>query len=145
MNQPFHEERFQVRYQETDQMGVVHHSQYAIWFEVGRIGLIDRLGISYGELEQKGMLLPVVDLHCRYIASARFGDEVRVRTRVDEIRGPKLVFAYEVVRVGDEQRLTRGKTIHLWVDANMKPFDFEREEPDLARRLRTFADGEKGE
>ncbi|WP_107727560.1 acyl-CoA thioesterase [Desmospora activa] len=146
MNEPFHEERFQVRYQETDQMGVVHHSQYAVWFEVGRIGLIDRLGLSYGELEKKGMLLPVVDLRCRYVASARFGDEVGIRTQVDEIRGPKLTFAYEVVRVGDKQRLSHGKTIHLWVDGNMKPFDFERKQPDIARCLRRFArSSEKGE
>ncbi|MDR6226621.1 acyl-CoA thioesterase [Desmospora profundinema] len=144
--EPYHEEQLRVRYQETDQMGVVHHSQYAVWFEVGRTGLIRRLGISYGELEEKGMLLPVVDLSCRFVAPARFDDVVGVRTQVREMRGSKLTFAYEVVRLSDGGILARGQTIHLWVNPDMKSFNFERTQPQWCSRLRAFTcKSEQGE
>jgi acyl-CoA thioester hydrolase len=139
MKPPYHEEQLRVRYQETDQMGVVHHSQYAVWFEVGRTGLIRRFGLSYGELEGMGILLPVVDLRCRYVAPARFDDRIAVRTQVREIWGPKITFAYEVLRQNDGERLARGQTIHLWVDSDMKPFNFERSHPEWCEKLRAFA------
>ncbi|OYD08402.1 acyl-CoA thioesterase [Paludifilum halophilum] len=131
MKEPVFETTMRVRYQETDQMGVVHHSNYAIWFEVGRTDFIRRLGASYKDLEQRGILLPVVDLTCRFVAPARYDDEVRIATRISEARGPKLVFRYEVRRAEDGGVLARGTTTHLWVDRHMKRINLKRSAPDI--------------
>ncbi|MDA8354523.1 MAG: thioesterase family protein [Firmicutes bacterium] len=133
-----HETVIRVRYQETDQMGVVHHSNYAVWFEVGRTALIQEIGISYGELERRGILLPVVDLHCRFNLPARYEEEVRIVTRIREMRGPKITFSYEVRRLTDDVLLARGETIHLWTDREMKRFNLEHREPELFRKLQTL-------
>lgn len=119
-----HETLLRVRYQETDQMGVVHHSNYAVWFEAGRTAMIRDIGISYSELEQNGILLPVVDLHCRFISPARYEEEIRVLTGIQEIHGPKISFCYEVCR--DDQLLVRGETIHLWTNREMKRLNLEK-------------------
>ncbi|PTX63230.1 acyl-CoA thioester hydrolase [Melghirimyces profundicolus] len=130
-----HETVLRVRYQETDQMGVVHHSNYAVWFEVGRTAFIREIGVSYGELEEQGILLPVVDLHCRFNSPARYEDEVRVLTRVGEMRGPKITFRYEVRRKSDNELVARGETIHMWTDRRMKRFNLKRQKPELYHLL----------
>lgn len=116
-------------------MGVVHHSNYAVWFEVGRTALIRKIGLSYSEMEERGLLLPVIDLHCRFNAPARYDEKVCVRTWVGEMRGPKITFCYEVFRAEDEALLARGETIHFWTDREMKRFNLERREPRLFRLL----------
>ena len=74
-----------VRYQETDQMGVVYHSNYFVWFEVGRTSLIRKLGVSYRDLEAKGIILPVIEANCTYQSPARYEDVVRIETTVAEL------------------------------------------------------------
>jgi acyl-CoA thioester hydrolase len=135
---------FRVRYQETDQMGVAHHSVYAAWFEVGRTEMIRQLGISYKEMEEQGVLLPVVDLHCRFLQPARYDDEITVITRVLEAVKAKLTFGYEVIRTVDDVLLTTGKTIHLWVDHEMKRVNFERRFPEVFRILSAQIDESQG-
>lgn len=116
-------------------MGVAHHSNYAVWFEVGRTDWIRKAGLSYGELENRGFLLPVVDLHCRFISPARYDDTLFIWTWVGEMRGPKITFCYEVCRADEGTLLARGETIHFWTDRNLKRFNLERKEPRLFRLL----------
>ncbi|QKG83956.1 acyl-CoA thioesterase [Kroppenstedtia pulmonis] len=123
--------QLQVRYEETDQMGVVHHSKYAVWFEVGRTQMIRQLGYSYGDLEKRGILLPVVDLQCRFVSPARYEDQVQVITQVSEARGPKLAFSYEIRHAGDDTLIAKGSTVHLWVNADMKRINLKRVAPDV--------------
>ena len=108
-----------VRYAETDQMGVVYHTNYLIWFEVGRTEYSRERGLSYRSMEEKGVYLPVLESHCRIVASARFEDTLKVRTWVDEMKTRKMVFAYEVVR-GDEI-LARGTTVHICLNEKRRP------------------------
>ena len=121
MSKPFHSEaRLRVRYAETDQMGVVYHANYLVWFEVGRVELMRSLGLAYAELEREyGCLIAVVGVEARYRASARYDDEIAVRTRITAMRGPVLKMAYEVVRVGDGKLLCDGTTTHIVVDRAM--------------------------
>ncbi|MFC4075762.1 acyl-CoA thioesterase [Salinithrix halophila] len=142
-----HKTTFRVRYKETDQMGLVHHSNYPVWFEVGRTEMIRELGLSYGELERQGILLPVVDLHCRFIASARYDDEVKILTRVGEVRGPKLVFQYDVQKADTKDLLARGKTTHLWVDTSMKRVSLKETHPKVYQKLSAVVvrPGDEGE
>jgi acyl-CoA thioester hydrolase len=124
-----------VRYQETDQMGVVYHANYLVWFEVGRTEWIRKLGYTYKDLEEKGLLLPVVDLHVRYAAPARYDEEVTVRTRLAEVAGGKLTFRYEILRKENGQLLVTGTTIHLWVNREYKRVNLKQAFPALYERL----------
>ena len=108
------ETRVRVRYAETDQMGVVYHSNYLIWFEVGRVELLRELGFDYARMEAEldtGVV--VVEARVRYKAPAKYDDVVLVKTRVAHLRGSLLQFAYELVRESDGTLLAEGETTHL--------------------------------
>lgn len=113
--------RFRVRYAETDQMGVVYHSNYIVWFEVGRVEMLRQLGFTYSVMEQMdGTHIAVVDVRCRYKSPARYDDMICVRTRLLNVRESLLHFGYEIVRDNDGALLAEGETTHLVVDADMK-------------------------
>ncbi len=115
------ESRIRVRYAETDQMGVVYHANYLIWFEVGRADLIRQMGLDYKTLEEEESVhIAVVEATARYKAPARYDDELIVRTTLSRIRGPVLTFRYSIHRVADELLLTEGATTHVVVDREMK-------------------------
>jgi acyl-CoA thioester hydrolase len=111
------ETRLRVRYAETDKMGVVYHSNFVIWFEVGRVELLRQLGFEYKEMEQEEKChLPVVDLRVRYKAPAQYDDEIVVRTELKNVRSTLLHFSYEVFRERDRLLLATGETMHIIVD-----------------------------
>jgi len=115
------EVRLRVRYAETDQMGVAYHSNFFIWFEVGRVELIRQLGFNYKEMEQHdGCYIAVVDARCRYKSPARYDDELAVRTFAKHVRGSVIEFGYEVVRASDSALLAEGETVHIVVDREMR-------------------------
>lgn len=111
------ETRIRVRYAETDRMGVVYHSNFAIWFEVGRVEALRQLGFQYREMEeQDDCHIAVVDLRVRYKAPARYDDELMVRTELRNLRDSLLHFGYEVRRAADGELLAEGETTHIVVD-----------------------------
>lgn len=115
------ETRLRVRYAETDQMGVVYHSNHFIWFEVGRVELLRQLGFTYKDLEtEEGCHIAVVDARCRYKAPARYDDEIVVRTHVKNVRESMIHFGYEVVRASDGVLLAEGETTHIVIGRDMK-------------------------
>jgi acyl-CoA thioester hydrolase len=117
---PVSETRLRVRYAETDQMGVVYHSNYFVWFEVGRVELMRQLGFTYKEMEREdGCYIAVVDARCRYKAPARYDDEIIVRTHLKNVRESLIHFGYEAVRAGDELLLAEGETTHIVIDSEM--------------------------
>ena len=114
------ETRIRVRYAETDQMGVVYHSNYFIWFEVGRVELMRQLGFTYKEMErQDGCYIAVVDARCRYKAPARYDDEILIRTHLKNVRESLIHFGYEALRASDNLLLAQGETTHIVIDAEM--------------------------
>jgi len=118
---PFYETRLRVRYAETDQMGVVYHSNYIIWFEVGRVEMLRQLGFNYREMEQQDDThIVVVDARCRYKIPARYDDVICVRTRLANVRESLLRFEYQILRDSDQALLAEGETVHLVVGADMK-------------------------
>jgi len=115
------EARLRVRYAETDQMGIVYHSNYFIWFEIGRVELLRELGFSYRDMEQNdGCGIAVIDARCRYKAPARYDEEVIVRTHLKYIRESLVQFGYELVRADDGTLLAEGDTTHIVVGPGMK-------------------------
>ncbi len=124
------ETRLRARYAETDQMGIVYHSNFVIWFEVGRVELFRSLGFTYEVMErQDGCHLPVVDLRVRFKAPARYDDEVVIRTTVKNLRSSLVHFGYEVLRAGDGTLLAEGETTHIVTDDKMQ----KRELPEKYR------------
>lgn len=112
-----HEIEIEVRYAETDQMGVVHHSNYLVWFELARTALCELSGKRYCEIEELGYWLMVTGVHVDYRAGARYGDLVKVKAWVQRVGSRLLDFGYEVRRVGSDLLLARGATEHRWVNA----------------------------
>ncbi|MEO6815874.1 MAG: thioesterase family protein [Edaphobacter sp.] len=115
------ETRVRVRYAETDQMGVVYHANYLIWFEVGRVEFIRQLGLDYKSMErEQGCGIAVVDARLRYRLPARYDDELIVQTQLVAARGAVIRFGYKIVRAVDGVLLCEGETVHVVVDADMK-------------------------
>ena len=120
MNPHVGEVIIRVRYAETDQMGVVYHANYFVWFEVGRVEFFRQLGFSYQEMEHKdNCYIVVVDARCRYKSPARYDDEVTVRTFLKNVRESVVHFGYELVRANDGTLLAEGETTHVVTDAAM--------------------------
>ena len=115
------ETRVRVRYAETDQMGVVYHANYLVWFEVGRVELIRQLGLDYKSMEREEQTgIAVVEAVCRYKSPARYDDELIVRTRIGAVRGSVLKFDYAIHRAEDDKLLCEGSTTHVAVSKEMK-------------------------
>ncbi len=113
--------RVRVRYAETDQMGVVYYANYLVWFEIGRTDLLRQNGWSYREMEVDGYSLPVIDAQCAYKASAKYDDEIEVRTSGGMLSPVRVKFSYEVVRAADRTVLATGSTVHATLDRDGKP------------------------
>jgi len=118
----YHDATVRVRYAETDQMGVVYHANYLVWFEVGRVELIRALGIEYKRMEiEDDCHIVVADAHCRYLLSAKYDEVLRIRTRIAESRNRIVKFSYEVIRDTDGKLLATGETTHIICGSNGRP------------------------
>tara|TARA_B100001057_G_C22703773_1_gene892894 strand:+ start:646 stop:1083 length:438 start_codon:yes stop_codon:yes gene_type:complete len=107
-----------VRYEETDQMGVVYHGKYFTWFEVARVHLLDRIGFPYSELERKGFLLPVLNCAAKFRAPALFDDRLKVEARITDIPVARISLDYRVSR--KDVLLAEGGTTHAFVSKEGK-------------------------
>ena len=117
----WHETEIRVRYAETDKMGIVHHSNFLIWFEFGRSDFCRARGFSYKEMEEKDNALTVVaEVYCRFKSPAFYEDVLIVRTKIEEIRSRSLRFIYQIYRPSDEALIAEGETLHLVTDENKK-------------------------
>lgn len=113
---PHFDVEFRVRYAETDQMGVVYHSEYLVWCEVGRTEYIRALGLPYAEMERRGALLAVADASLRFHAPARYDDLVRVETTLTHVRSRAVTFEYLIRHVESGARLVTARTMLVSLD-----------------------------
>ncbi|HEY5583653.1 MAG TPA: thioesterase family protein [Ruminiclostridium sp.] len=121
-----------VRYAETDRMGIVHHSNYPVWFEVGRTEFIKKCGISYSEVESKGILLPLLELKCKFISSSTYEDRIVIRTSIKSYSKTRLNFYYEVFKEQDmKTQISLGETAHVWTNSDLKPINLQKHFPEL--------------
>lgn len=118
------ETKLRVRYAETDQMGVVYHSNYLVWFEVGRTELFRNLGLPYTVFEEQGLSLAVVEASCRYRQSAKYDDEILVYTTLEKFSSRIITFSYKVMK-GDIL-CTDGKTSHIFLNKEGKVADVRK-------------------
>ena len=117
-----HETRLRVRYAETDQMGIVYHSHYFVWMEVGRVEYCRAAGLRYRDMERDaGVLLAVVEAGCRYLAPAFYDEEVLVCTKVEEAGARMVRFGYEIRNAETSALLATGFTRHVFLGPDKKP------------------------
>jgi acyl-CoA thioester hydrolase len=136
----YSESRIRVRYAETDQMGVVYHANYLVWFEVGRVDFIRDMGLDYKAMEKEdNAMIAVIEASARYKAPARYDDEILVRTSLAGVRGTIVRFRYAVLRAASqesaEQLLCEGETTHIVVNREMKKRDMPQHYADRFRAL----------
>ena len=112
---------FRVRYSETDQMGVVYHTNYLVWCEIGRTDFIRTSGLTYAELERRGVLLAVAEATIRYHAAARYDDVIRVQTTLAAVRSRAVTFDYLISNAGTGERLASAQTVLVSLDRHGRP------------------------
>lgn len=131
-----------VRYHETDQMGVVHHSQYVNYFELGRTEMMRAHGLDYAAMERSGALLAVIEVGLRHLEPARFGDRLVIETRITRVERVRVRFDYAVLRAGEpEATLCRGHTLLACVDRALRP---RRLPEEVRERMAALAEGPTG-
>lgn len=151
-NNQWHQHHLRVHYKETDQMGVVHHANYVSWFEIGRTEKMREIGIAYREMEELGLLLPVLDLDIKYHKPARYDNCVAIYTQLTDITPVRMQFDYEVHLVEastcssvsnehdttNEQAgklLASGQTLHMWLNEDWRPTRLDRAAPDVFKQM----------
>jgi acyl-CoA thioester hydrolase len=115
-----HEARVRVRYAETDRMGVVYHSHYIVWMEVGRVELFRSMGVRYRDMEADGILLAVAEVNCRFLSPARYDDEIIVKASVADVSSRMIRFEYEMRGAEDDRKVATGHTKHLFCNRELK-------------------------
>lgn len=114
-----HLSQIEVRYAETDMMGVVYHGSYLPWLEVARTALLAAEGLPYRELEAQGYFLPVIEVNMRYHKPARYADTVAIRAAIREKPAIRLRIDYELFR--GAEKLASGHTVHVFIDKEGRP------------------------
>lgn len=124
------ESKITARYAETDQMGIVHHSVYPVWYEVARTDFIKKAGMTYSEMEAQGLMLPLIELGCRYMLPSRYEDNLTIECYIEEFKASKIKFAYEVYSE-DRVLLNKGFTTHAWTNLDLKPLNMKKHFPKI--------------
>ncbi|WP_010247397.1 acyl-CoA thioesterase [Acetivibrio cellulolyticus] len=120
-----------VRYAETDQMGIVHHSNYPIWYEAARTDFIKSIGMSYSDIEKSGFMLPLLELKSCYKGAAKYEDELIVTTKIKQISFTRITFYYEVYNKNSNILINYGETMHAWTNKELRPLNMKKHAPDI--------------
>lgn len=128
--------KIRVRYAETDQMGIVHHSNYYVYFEEAREDFIAGAGIRYKDMEDAGVMMPLVETQCRYLEGAKYDDVLIIETSLEALSPIKVILQYKVIREIDNRILAKGKTTQTFVDKSIfKIINLRDKHPELWAKL----------
>ena len=127
--------RREIFYYETDQMGIVHHSNYIRWFEEARIDFLKQIQLPYDEMEKAGLLIPILDVNCKYIRAFRYGESFEVHLKITAFHGIKFNVIYEVYDPETGILHASGSSVHGFVDRNLVPVRLKREYPDIYDKI----------
>lgn len=123
------------RYAETDQMGIVHHSVYAIWYEQARTEYFNNIGIRYDEVEKNGLITPLIELNCKYKKPAYYNQEVEIQTKLIELTPVKFTLQYDIYDK-NKNLINIGTTKLTWTDANsFKIINLKKTKPEMYEKL----------
>lgn len=129
-----------VNYYETDQMGIVHHSNYIRYFEEARLDMMNQLALNYRTMEEMGLIIPVLSVECRYLQPLRYEDEIEIYSRLIKFDGIKMEVSYEIYEKKSEQLCTTGNSGHCFLNREMKPVRMKRVYPELYQRLKALTE-----
>ena len=125
--------QFRVRYAETDAMGIVHHANYYVWFEMGRTEYLREMGFNYKDMEDEGLFSPVIETNCKYKRPAKYDDLITLETYIKDTGKARWSFGYRVLR--DGELLAEGHTSHCFMDENGRPIILKRVNPELYQKM----------
>ncbi|MCC8137583.1 MAG: acyl-CoA thioesterase [Clostridiales bacterium] len=125
-----------VQYYETDQMQVVHHSNFVRWFEECRVHILDEIGYGYDKLEAAGVISPVLTIEAKIVKSVRFGETVKIRAAIEKFDGIRLTIKYEVLRDGDNALCCTGSTGHCFLGEDGRLISLKRRIPEVYEAFR---------
>jgi acyl-CoA thioester hydrolase len=122
--------RRKVNYYETDRMNIVHHSNYARYLEEARLDYMIQVGIAYDELEKKGIIIPVLELHDEYIRSVGFGDTIEVHIHLIKLTAVRFRMKYEIYNAGTGELVHKAETAHAFVNDKFTPLNLKKHFPE---------------
>ena len=128
-----------VQYYETDQMKIVHHSNYIRWFEETRCAWLKHIGLSYDELEEMGIIIPVLSVEAKYKFSVKYGQTVDIYLTLEEFNGVKTKFSYEIYDSDKDILYTTGSSTHCFLDENMKPINLKKKFIDVYEKFKSIS------
>lgn len=126
----------EVKYYETDKMGIVHHSNYIRWMEEARIDFLNQLEIRYDKIEKEGILSPVIGLECEYKMSTTFPEKIEIEARVKEFKGVKLIIEYIMKKENTNEIVFYGISKHCFINTENKPIILKKDFPELDEKLK---------
>lgn len=123
----------QAQYYETDQMGIIHHSNYVRWMESARIWWMYQSGIDYRKMEEMGIISPVLEISCEYKSMVHFGDTVLIALEIEKYNGVKLELSYQITDKESGQLRMMGKSKHCFLDSSGKIISLKKSYPEYDR------------
>lgn len=121
----------QAQYHETDQMGIIHHSNYIKWMEEARIDFLGQIGVDYRALEKSGIISPIIEVKCQYKGMVRFGDRVSISIKIAKYTGVKLTLSYEISNAENGELCTLCETTSCFINSDGRPISLKRQSPKL--------------
>jgi len=131
--------RHKVQYYETDQMQLVHHSNYIRWFEEARTDFMEQVGLPYQAMEEQGILCPVIEMSAKYMRMVKFGDTVRIRSKIEVYNGIKLILSYQVISTETKLIHCTGESQHCFLSNKGKPIFLKKEQPAVHEIFAAYA------
>jgi acyl-CoA thioester hydrolase len=131
-----------VKHIEVDGMGIVHHSNYPLWFEKARKDHLKKAGISSSQIFSQGFYLPLSEMACKFKRPVKHGDEILVTTKILSMSCVNIKFEYEVLDSKEEKLIAKGKTVHVWTNRRIEPINIEKTAPYIYQRLKQFIESE---
>jgi acyl-CoA thioester hydrolase len=129
------------RYYETDQMGIIHHSNYYRYFEVARTDYLKQLvDMTYKDVEAVGVRMPLTETHCKYITPALYDDELTITTEIKEMTIVRISFNYRITRESDGALIAEGQTMHAFTNEANRPINLKKHKPELYEKLKSFTE-----
>lgn len=129
-----------INYYETDKMGIVHHSNYVRYLEEARCYMLDKMGMPYKDIEEAGILIPVLGINCEYKYPAKFEDTIVIEVQFKKYNGIRMEMKYTVTNKETGHLIMNAETKHCFTDENMKPIQLKKVKPDWNEKFYTYLD-----
>ncbi|SEF56756.1 acyl-CoA thioester hydrolase [Eubacterium ruminantium] len=124
-----------INYYETDQMQVVHHSNYARFMEEARLDLMEQFGLNYSLMEEKGIIIPVLDISCRFRYAVHYGDEIVIIPNITRLTPVRFSLSYEIRDAKTNEIRCEGESSHAFVDSSFRPMNMKKAFLDIYKMM----------